>query len=1049
MNGTLQKAGRRLAKQLVILLALAFSALPAAPALAAYAAPTNWQWANPLPQGNDLNAVAYGNGLFVAVGDKDTILTSSDGTHWTVRRGVNVSPNSGNLYGVTYGGGQFVVVGGTGPSGYAEVYTSPDGVTWTSQSSGAPYDLYAVTYGGGLFVAVGNGVATSPDGVIWTPRSGPGGNAVTYDSTSGYFVAVGSAVGNAFNTAYSTDGIHWTSQTFSGTGNFYGVAAGNVAGAVYYVGVGYNLTTAGQVWLSTGPSLGSNTCGTPTQATLLTGNNSVNAAVYDPTSGHFLAVGHSGLIINSGAVGDLCTGWTVQQSASASYNLKGIAAGNGTLVAVGTAGTILIVPADGSATTQINTSVTPYTLHGVTYGDSRFVAVGVAGSVYTSPDGVTWTSQNSGTSDGLNGVVYDAVYGEFAAVGIEWILTSPDGVTWTTQASGSGMLAYLRGVTVGAGGQLVAVGNALTLGAPGVIYYSNNGGSTWNSDTVPAGTGTLTGVAYGGGTYVAVDISNNTSGSILYSSDGVNWTTATSFSDCNLASLPILTSVAYGDGQFVAGDANGDVWVSSDGKSWTARTPYMRGSGYLNAMAYGNGGFLAAGIDSQIIAAPGASAGHLLSGSLTCQGDGWTQPVYVTVESSSSPATFFGAAYGNGRFVVVGDPGTILTSAVPPGSVTVVANPTSITADGTSTAALTATVLDADGNPLSGVTVGFTTSLGTLTTPSAVTNALGVATDTLTSSATPGTATVTATSGGVQGTTSVTFTTTSTGGGGGAITPAPSTAPVVTLVSPDSGLPAGGTQVSITGTGFTGAKVVDFGPNPAASFTLVSDTQITAVAPPGNGTVDVTVTTAGGTSALSSADRYTYVAPTPSCVSPFSDVPSGYWAAQVICQLAAQGIVAGFPDGTFRPHDPVTRAQFATMLVKADGLAPLASGATPFADVPSTAWYAPYVAAAYKAGMVAGTGPTTFDPNASITREEIAVMLSKLLSGGPSASLGRFSDASSIDGWARPGVEAAVGSGLMAGFPDGTFRPLGITSRAQAAAVLVAYLNMTPAHSPS
>ncbi|MFE2179744.1 IPT/TIG domain-containing protein, partial [Streptomyces sp. NPDC059455] len=82
-------------------------------------------------------------------------------------------------------------------------------------------------------------------------------------------------------------------------------------------------------------------------------------------------------------------------------------------------------------------------------------------------------------------------------------------------------------------------------------------------------------------------------------------------------------------------------------------------------------------------------------------------------------------------------------------------------------------------------------------------------------------------------------------------------APVLTSVSPAQGPTGGGNTVTLTGSGFTGATVVCFGSTPASSFTVVSATQITAVAPPGSGTVQVTVTTPGGTS---SGLSYSYVA---------------------------------------------------------------------------------------------------------------------------------------------------------------------------------------------
>jgi hypothetical protein len=86
------------------------------------------------------------------------------------------------------------------------------------------------------------------------------------------------------------------------------------------------------------------------------------------------------------------------------------------------------------------------------------------------------------------------------------------------------------------------------------------------------------------------------------------------------------------------------------------------------------------------------------------------------------------------------------------------------------------------------------------------------------------------------------------------------TPPTVTGIIPQTGTAAGGTVVTITGTGFTGATAVTFGSTPAIDVTVFSDSSITATAPVGTaGTVDVTVTAPGGTSAISTADKYTYV----------------------------------------------------------------------------------------------------------------------------------------------------------------------------------------------
>ena len=84
-------------------------------------------------------------------------------------------------------------------------------------------------------------------------------------------------------------------------------------------------------------------------------------------------------------------------------------------------------------------------------------------------------------------------------------------------------------------------------------------------------------------------------------------------------------------------------------------------------------------------------------------------------------------------------------------------------------------------------------------------------------------------------------------------------APTVTGVSPTSGPTAGGTSVTITGTNFTGASAVKFGATAGHDLHGEQRTTITATAPAGTGTVDVTVTTAGGTSATNADDQYTYI----------------------------------------------------------------------------------------------------------------------------------------------------------------------------------------------
>lgn len=181
-----------------------------------------------------LKEVAFGNSVFVAVGDSGTILTSPNGVNWT-KRSNPLSGTNESLYGVAFGNSTFVAVGTSN-----KILTSPDGRSWTAQNV-EEYGWQDVTFGKSTFVAVGNGpILTSPDGIAWTKRSKPLPkkrdikqsfgmskllNEIIFGNST--FVAVG-----GFGTILtSKDGISWTTQTIrkaAKVGSFLsGVAFGN------------------------------------------------------------------------------------------------------------------------------------------------------------------------------------------------------------------------------------------------------------------------------------------------------------------------------------------------------------------------------------------------------------------------------------------------------------------------------------------------------------------------------------------------------------------------------------------------------------------------------------------------------------------------------------------------------------------------------------------------------------------------------------------------------------------------------------------------------
>ncbi|TEB08062.1 Endo-1,4-beta-xylanase A precursor [Pelotomaculum schinkii] len=161
---------------------------------------------------------------------------------------------------------------------------------------------------------------------------------------------------------------------------------------------------------------------------------------------------------------------------------------------------------------------------------------------------------------------------------------------------------------------------------------------------------------------------------------------------------------------------------------------------------------------------------------------------------------------------------------------------------------------------------------------------------------------------------------------------------------------------------------------------------------------------------------------------------TGHWAMDNINQLVALGAISGYPDGTFKPDNSITRAEFAAVLVKAFKLENKGGGV--FADT-AAHWAKDYIAAAAANGVVNGYDSGTFGPDDLITREQMAVMIVKAAKLPAVAGEPQFADNGSISGWAREAIAAATESGIMKGYPDNTVKPLGNATRAEAVTVIV------------
>jgi hypothetical protein len=278
----------------------------------------NWETATAVGDNDGWKAVAYGNGLFVAVGSSgDRVMTSPDGINWTARSG------SGDWSSITYGNGLFVAVANSGTSN--RVMTSPDGINWTLGTSVADNNWLSVTYGNGLFVAVGysgNRVMTSPDGITWTERSVAGDDdswsSVTYGN--GTFVAVSNAGVDRIMT--SPNGITWT--TVSGDGAWSSVTYGNgLFVAVGNYGADYVMTSPdGTTWTIRSSDIDNDSW------TSVTYGNGLFVAVASPAN-----VGDSRVMTSPNGIV-----WTSRSAADDNDSWSAVTYGNDTFVAVGSAG---------------------------------------------------------------------------------------------------------------------------------------------------------------------------------------------------------------------------------------------------------------------------------------------------------------------------------------------------------------------------------------------------------------------------------------------------------------------------------------------------------------------------------------------------------------------------------------------------------------------------------------------------------------------------------------------------------------------------------------
>lgn len=167
----------------------------------------------------------------------------------------------------------------------------------------------------------------------------------------------------------------------------------------------------------------------------------------------------------------------------------------------------------------------------------------------------------------------------------------------------------------------------------------------------------------------------------------------------------------------------------------------------------------------------------------------------------------------------------------------------------------------------------------------------------------------------------------------------------------------------------------------------------------------------------------------------FTDMDGFGWAEEAVDELSARGVLSGDGSGRFNPQNYITREEFAKIIVTAFDLYD-STAAAAFDDVPADAWFCGYVASAKASGVVTGISETEFGAGQNITRQDMAVMLKRVLdmTGKASAApAAEFSDAGDIADYAKEAVGALSAAGILNGMEDGRFAPRENVTRAQSA----------------
>lgn len=515
----------------------------------------------------NMTGLAYVNNLWVCTGASGRIHTSDDGIAWTQRRGTVAS---NDLNAIAYGGGLYVAVGNYSPAD-PQILTSPDGITWTNRASGlTDIHLNGIAHNGTLFMIVGQSgkTLTSTDGSAWTAITTGASDCKGVVHCNGTFYI---ATYTASTIYISNDGTTVSSFTKNWLPQFYGLDIITAGGKVLFVGGNSPSAACHALRLDT-PVAGNGAAAVDFAWLTAEGQAGLKCCCYDATAGKFFIGGTA-----SNQIGGVTSDGVVFSNRSPhngnnySYNSAAYAAQLGGVVIVGDFGNgaaqSAALSVDGG-TTWTASALGAAAGNAVACSDEKIVAVGVNGAIAYGTTGKAWTAITAGATT-FNGVGWNGSF--FTAVGNisgsnPVIYTSPDGVAWTARANAS--TAQLNAVA-GNAAITVAVGNS------GTIYTSSDG-ATWTARTANAGTQHLLSVVWTGSCFIA----GGAGGTMIKSADGIAWTGVPSGTAAD------IKSIAYGNSHLIGVGPNGLGCIDNESTSYVGVIRPLTDAQVPNAVYY-------------------------------------------------------------------------------------------------------------------------------------------------------------------------------------------------------------------------------------------------------------------------------------------------------------------------------------------------------------------------------------------------------------------------------------------------------------------------------